>query len=290
MESEKTKINSKTKKVLIASAMFALALATTGTTIFVLSQIDDKKNTEGDTSIFGGFPENSAPITYGKTDSDKTENGEKKNDDEKKVKEEDLPDTLPETTKEHYEESEVAFEKKITTTERISFSTTTTNEANLPRGKVVVSQNGIEGAKKLTFLVKYNSKGESLAIEKIAEEVLNNPVTQVEKVGTSDFNLNERLTVSTYASGVCLTSDADANGCRKESESYQFATAFSLQNVFYVTQIQANDGIKSLFSRVSGGTFSYNGETWVFETRFLRNSSELSEEFCSVYGFSCGRW
>ena len=284
MEAMNNKNNLKIKNIFLALAVPTLLVGVAGGTFMGLS------------TIFGTSESNqTSAIAYDKDDSETeaTETSDEKTESEEteqEISEEDLPDTLPKETKEDYKESEVAFEKKITTVEAIAFSTNTVNEVNLARGKTVISQKGIDGEKKITYLVKYNSKGESLAITKVSEEVTKEPVTQIKKVGVSDYNLNDNIAVTNYASGVCLSSDADANGCKRAAESYNFAQSIEISGVHYVTQIQFDSGTKIVFLKVSDDNFSYNGKKYVYESRYVRSKETLTKTLCDSYGFACGKW
>lgn len=89
--------------------------------------------------------------------------------------------------------NEILIEKTIKETEDIPYTTRTVDEVNMLTGTKQTVTEGVNGIKEIEYRVVYNSKNEEVSREKVKETVKKASVEKVEKVGISDFNLNENI-------------------------------------------------------------------------------------------------
>ena len=98
--------------------------------------------------------------------------------------------------------------KKITETETIKYSSTSQNEVNMKKGTTSVVQAGSNGTKEITYEVTYDSNGKELSRKTLSEKTTREPVNEVVKVGTSDFNINSDKITGNLMGFMCTEADS----------------------------------------------------------------------------------
>lgn len=194
----------------------------------------------------------------------------------------------------NYQPAEVAVQKTVIIDEPIYFTKSVENDPNQARGSSKVAQSGANGTKQITYNVKYNSKGQSLAVEKIKEEVTKAPVPEITKVGTSDYNLNTPPNVTYYFSASCLASTATESGCGGiANDTYNNINVIEVANRRYVVFIFDFYGPGTAVSPIApiiNNHFLYGGQSYLYEHGRVDRTKPLTEEICTSYGLACGRW
>jgi len=203
------------------------------------------------------------------------------------------PDNKPVPTQTH------TTTKNINITEKIPFSSKNEEEVNMLRGTTKIFQEGQEGTKTTTYRVTYNSNGKEISRSKISEKVTKQPVTQITKVGISDYNINTDVISSNGSGMICFENQLiiyeDGYKECDESQVTNYFASITLKNKEYVYYIGNTDNrdlvnIKPLLS-VSNGKINYGGNTYVLDGRSGSNTPiPLTSILCSKYGLSCGSW
>ena len=173
------------------------------------------------------------------------EDGEKLGYIDVKIEEEGIkPETFIEEKteeKEEQKEEEKTTTKKITVNENINFQTTKQNEVNMKKGTKEVVTAGVKGIKEVTYEVTYNSSGKEISRKKISEKTTKQPVNEVVKVGTSDFNINTDKETGGAIGFMCtenekLTNPDGGIGC-DDSKGLKSFSSISINNVEYLVQV-----------------------------------------------------
>ena len=195
--------------------------------------------------------------------------------------------------------------KTIKTTEAINFTTTKENEQNMKKGTSKVVQSGVQGTKEVTYEVTYDSTGKEISRKKLSENITKQPVNQIEKVGTSDFNLNTaRLTGATHGfmcteSGLGTEEDGSKYCNDREGQILNEFYAIAIDNVYYATCSNTTgcfgEKVNSFITltKVSGLLYrgQINGTTYYFEARAGGgDDTPLTQDDCKTFNLSCGTW
>ena len=206
-----------------------------------------------------------------------------------------------EDKKESEEKEEVKEDKKeektttkeVTEIEEINFGTTKQNEVNMLKGTTKVVQEGKKGEKKVTYKVTYDSNGKEIKREKKSEKTTKEPTNQIEKVGTSDFNMNSDMLTEVSWGPMCTQLNASGD-CDEGTLSY---TAIKINTTYYLTSITENgSNIFTGLIQISGTEgvnliATYNGTKYYCYMSAGGGQYELlTEEICSKYSLNCGRW
>lgn len=190
--------------------------------------------------------------------------------------------------------------KEVVNYVAIPFATQTQNETNLKRGttQVVPGQNGV---KAITYTVTYDKNGKEIARDTTGEVVAKKPVTQITKVGVSDFNLNTDMWGGTEFGEICLLADYNAlgDGCIGVPSDRYFS-AVGLGDAFYVYCISSDIttcngydvvNIQPIIAVRGDNTFTYQGATYRADPRKGGGGGELiTPAMCAQYGLACGSW
>lgn len=217
---------------------------------------------------------------------------------DEKVEEEKEEVTEKEETTEKKEEKTTT--KKVTEKETIKYSSTKQNEANMKNGTTSVVQAGSNGTKEITYEVTYDSNGKELSRKKISEKTTKEPINEIVKVGTSDFNINTDTTRGSMAGPACTkdkTYDAPYDGALHcNDETYTDLPQFSatiMSGKIIVTSINGTLSTAVIATPVNDYVFmgTYNGQTYYFDNRMGDGEpGTLTLEFCNKYGLKCGAW
>lgn len=171
--------------------------------------------------------------------------------------------------------------RDVYTTEEISFETETRNEPNLPKGEVQTIRNGTAGLKKITSRETYKN-GILISSEIINTEIVTEPISKINLLGTSDFNLNN--------SYIQLYPNAKVSRNGSEAPAFMILVNGAYYIDFWYDPITWKSYAPSTALIVSGGVFTYDGNTYSYSPGPLDNNFALSEAFCAEYGLACGRW
>lgn len=203
------------------------------------------------------------------------------------------PDNKPEPTQ------SPTTTKNINITEKIPFSSKNEEEANMLRGTTKISQEGQEGTKIITYKVTYNDNGKEISSSKVSERITKQPVTQITKVGISDYNINTDVISSNSNGMVCFENQLIIyeDGFKEcdESQVTNYFASITLKNKEYVYYIGNTDNrdlvnMKTLL-HVSNGKINYDSNVYVLDGRSGSNTPiPLTFALCAKYGLSCGSW
>lgn len=199
------------------------------------------------------------------------------------------------------------FTKEVTVEEDIPYTTEEQEEVNMLRGTKSVSQQGQNGKKKIVYSVTYNSYGQEISRRKTGEQITQNPINSIVKVGVSDYNMN----TDTYmlAGGLSckeedIIKEMDYYTCDTAKVVFEF-TAISLKGTYYMscesedfTQCDTGTKLRNLetlfpLNHYANLTFkgTYKGQNLGFT--LVKGSGEpykMTPEFCNTMGLACGKW
>ena len=194
--------------------------------------------------------------------------------------------------------------KEETTEEEIAYSTKEIKEVNMLNGTKKVAQTGKNGTKKITYLVTLDRNGKEISRQKIKEEVVLEPVEEIVKIGTSDFNLNTdtyEIAFGFVCSEDQLIEDSGYIFCDDSIPSMGSFFSIKIKNQDYATCIGDNSCTHDLAVNLSSPlplsyyteylkTAVYNGQALFFDARAGDYAVPLTEEICNRFHLSCGRW
>ncbi len=187
--------------------------------------------------------------------------------------------------------TERTTETKVVT-EDISYTTEEVKEVNMKRGERKVVTSGVTGKKEVSYQITYED-GKEISREKISEKVLQNAVSEIVKVGVSDYNLNTDTYVD-YAGPVCTELDENNPICKKDSD-FMFE-AISINGKIYITCIDKQCTKDNVFLEASWYQNSalleanYNGKMTYFFTERSSDKRSLTLDICQKYNLACGSW
>lgn len=227
-----------------------------------------------------------------KTDNEEHKDEEKANSEEQKPenKEEkqekkEVKQSAETVVQAAVEESKAAVDqiitKEISEEEGIAFGIETRNEKNLPRGEVKVAEAGAEGLRRIDYRITYKN-GELISKEEIGSFVVRDPVNQINLIGISDYNMND--------SYIQLYPNASVSRDGASAPAFMILVNNSYYMDFWYDPVTWNRIAPSTAVLVSGGSFSYDGKSYGYNTGPLNSGYALSETFCARYGLACGRW
>ena len=176
---------------------------------------------------------------------------------------------------------DVITSRDVESYEAIPFGTETANEVNLPRGQVKVAREGVEGSRKIVTRLTYRNGG-LIGSEVIYSGVVREPANQMNLVGISDYNLN-----SSY---IQFYPNASVSRNGSNAPAFMILVNGNYYVDFWYDPVVWNRIAPAAAVLVSGGSFSYSGETYKYNTGPLDSSYPLTEAFCAEYGLACGRW
>ena len=165
--------------------------------------------------------------------------------------------------------------------EAIPFGVETVNEVNLPRGQVKVAREGAEGLRRIVTRLTYWN-GDLAGSDVIDSEVVRDPVSQMNLLGVSDYNLN-----SSY---IQFYPNASVSRSGSTAPAFMILVNGNYYVDFWYDPVVWNRIAPTAAVLVSGGSFNYNGETLSYNIGPLDSSYPLTEAFCVEYGLACGRW
>lgn len=187
--------------------------------------------------------------------------------------------------------------KEIVETIEINYGTTKQNEVNMLRGTTSVDRAGQKGQKVITYTVTYDSNGTEISRQVKNEKVTKEPVNEIVKIGTSDFNMNRDMLTEISFGPMCTELLTDEFGYKSCAEGTLEYVAIKINTTYYITSIKENgiakfNGlIKTIGSEGINLIANYNGIKYYFYMSAGGGQYELlTEETCSKYGLSCGRW
>lgn len=187
--------------------------------------------------------------------------------------------------------------KEITETVEIDFETTKQNEVNMLSGTTSVVEEGQKGKKTVTYKVIYDSNGKEISREKKSEKTTKEPVNRIEKVGISDFNMNTDMLYEVSWGPMCTELTINEYGDTSCAEGTLQYVALNINYIEYITSIKENGTVKfSGLLKTTGSeginlVATWNGIKYYFYKSAGGGMYELlTEETCSQYGLSCGRW
>lgn len=212
-----------------------------------------------------------------------------------KVEEDTEKEEEKEETTEKTEEKTTT--KKITEKETIKYSSTKQNEVNMKKGTTSAVQAGANGTKEITYEITYDSNGKELSRKKLSEKTIKEPVNEVLKVGTSDFNINSDKITGNLIGFMCteadsLTNPDGAKAC-DDSKSLKNFNVTLINDVAYLYMVNNTNITPIKISEYSGMTYSgtYQGVLYYFDARGGDGVQEpLTMDYCNRYGLSCGAW
>ena len=163
-------------------------------------------------------------------------------------------------------------------------------------------QNEVNGIKEIIYKVTYENNKE-VSREIVSEKETKKAVDQIEKVGTSDFNMNKDMLTEVSSGPVCKESQLLANDYgSKECDTLNIAdlpeyTAIKINTTYYITSIKANGAtVYSGLIKVSGTDgiillANYKGEKHYFTMSMGGGLYEpLTKDICEEYDLKCGTW
>lgn len=189
--------------------------------------------------------------------------------------------------------------KEIVNTLPVAFSTQSQNDVNLKRGTTQV-QAGQNGTETIVYSVIYDKNGKEISRKTISDTITKAAVSQITKVGVSDYNLNADTWDGTEFGEMCLPADYNpsADGCIGTASGQHFA-AVAINGINYVycvssaSGVCAQDAITNIqpIIAIQGNTFSYQGATYRADPRAGGGGTQLlTLGICSQYGLACGSW
>lgn len=286
----------KTTKTIIATvASFFLAATGTLTGLFLFSNADGIGVEAPNISNSKAYASSMSDDGSANTDSsNEAKNEEDKESEEKSTEKNEKNAENKEKSEENKKDSNEnsdgsvlgAKRDEITTRdevkeEKIAFKTETKDEVNLPRGKVKVERTGENGIRKITTRLTYKN-GKLVSSEVISSVVTKEPTTQINLVGTSDFNLNN--------SRIQLYPNASVTRDGNTAPAFMILVNGKYYIDFWYDPVSWTRFAPASAVAVSGGKFTYSGKTYSYTTGALDSNYALSETFCKEYGLSCGRW
>lgn len=204
---------------------------------------------------------------------------------------------------------EILTEKNIVIEEPISYSTKEENEVNLKRGSRIVTQNGKNGKKNITYKVVYNSQNQEISRIKISENIIENPTNEIVKVGISDYNLNtDTIKYGSYGvycldkdlisidgnPGMCIgTISGYFNSITINTTTYLYSYSVGETSVEQAVFKNANKLIKLNTKTFNTYTGTLNGVNYNFQYMAGDSSPstiKITQEECNKFNLSCGRW
>lgn len=200
---------------------------------------------------------------------------------------------------------DLATTKEVTYEEEIAYEITTIKEKNMQKDKKVVTQEGKKGLKKVTYDITYDANGKEISRKKKSEQVVKEPVNKIEKIGTSDFNLNTAKMTGAFHGIMCTESDlyTAEDGERycndTEGQMYNEFYAIGIDNVNYVTCANTTgcygEKVNTFAKLTSSGAYLYkgtiNGKTYYFDARAGDSAqSPLTQIDCDTFKLTCGTW
>jgi hypothetical protein len=193
--------------------------------------------------------------------------------------------------------------KEIVVSKPIAFSTQTQNSPNLKRGAQQVSA-GQTGTETIRYSVVYDQNGKEISRKTISDAITKQPVDQITKIGTSDFNLNTDTWEGTESGVTCLPSEygLGSDGCAG-TPSMQSFSAVQISGKFYVfcvnsalsTCIPPTNvwlvNVQPVVAIQGDGTFNYQGTVYRADPRKGGGEpQQLTSSLCSEFGLACGSW
>lgn len=195
--------------------------------------------------------------------------------------------------------------KEETVEEKIAYTTKKVNEVNQKKGTKTTSQKGVNGVKKVTYSVTYNSEGKEISRKKISETITKKPVEEIIKVGLSDFNLNTAKMTGATHGFMCSenelgTEEDGSKYCNdREGQILQEFYAIAIDKVYYATCANTTgcfgEKVNAFvpLTKVSGMLFkgTLKGKTYYFEGRAGGgDDTPLTKNDCDTFKITCGTW
>lgn len=195
---------------------------------------------------------------------------------------------------------EKTTKKNVKVNEAINYTTTKQNEQNMKNGTTAVVQAGSVGTKEVTYEVTYDKDGKEISRKKLSEKVTKEPVNEIIKVGTSDFNINTDTTRGHMSGPACTKDksyDAPWDGAfHCNDETYKDLPQFNatiMSGKIIVTSINGKLTTAVIATPVNDYVFmgTYNGQTYYFDNRMGDGEpGTLTMDFCNEYNLKCGQW
>ena len=193
---------------------------------------------------------------------------------------------------------EILTEKNIVVQEPISYSTKEVQEVNMLRGTKTVTQTGKTGKKNITYKVVYNSQGQEVSRNKISENIVEQPIEEIVKIGVSDYNLNSDKITGWSSGYACYKENFNVveEGFKVCSSYVGKHSTITINNKVYLTSFNSNSIRPLIFIKLANSDempcASVNGTQYCFEAGFgeLGTNNPLTEQDCTKYGLACGRW
>jgi len=192
--------------------------------------------------------------------------------------------------------------KEIVDTKPVSFASETQNEVNLKRGDTSIVQAGQNGVRTIVYTVTYDKDGKEISRVTKSDSITTQPVSQITKVGVSDFNLNTDTWEGTEFGEACYPGDYKddpaADGCVGVPSNAHFS-AVNLSGVQYVTCFSYASGVcrndsfnlSAVIPFSTSNTFFYGGAEYRADPRAGGGVPEmLTSSVCAQYNLACGTW
>lgn len=170
----------------------------------------------------------------------------------------------------------------VVSEESIPFSVETRNEVNMPRGEVRVASVGANGTRRIVTRQTYQN-GNLVAAEVIANDVMAEPVNQINLVGVSDYNLNNSY-IQLYPNASVSRDGSNP------APAFMILVNGNYYMDFWYDPLTWHRYAPATALNVSGGSFSYDGLNFGYALGPLDSNYALSEAFCAEYRLACGRW
>ena len=192
-------------------------------------------------------------------------------------------------------EEVVVKTREIVVEEDIDFLVEEQQEVNMLRGSEEIVQEGQKGTKNVTYKVRYENDKE-VSRSKVSEEVITEPVTQIVKVGTSDYNLNDEINIYYKTGNYCLTEnvDSETQECLEEIGSF---TVYEINNTSKLvclgnecdtSTINLDEFIPAT-KHEYGYYATYQGKQLYFYT-YSGVVKPLEQADCDALNLACGIW
>ena len=232
------------------------------------------------------------------TESIKEEKVDKEEENEDKPLEEEKKENEKVEPEETNKKEEVkTTTKKVTEIETIKYSSTKQNEVNMKKGATSVVQAGTGGTKEIVYEITYDSNGKELSRKKISEKTTKEPVNEIVKVGTSDYNINSDHITGHAIGFMCVEADTltnpDGGKACDDSKPLKNFSVTIINDIPYLIKVDNSTITPIQLNEYQGMTYSgtYQGVLYYFDSRGGDGAPEpLTMEMCNTYGFSCGAW
>jgi hypothetical protein len=195
----------------------------------------------------------------------------------------------------------VTTDKEITVEEEIPYTTQKNDEVNMLLGTTKTIQQGVNGKKNVIYKVIYDSNNQEISRNKLSETIVTEPITELIKVGTSEYNINTD-TFDIYDGWYCeesqiiYVSQFDDYECdQKSAPSYLVFNGITSDRTQKSYAIPDNSNVvlnvyPANYKNSRIYKVTYQSKTIFLEPTEGSGPNPLTEAICNTYKLTCGEW